>query len=110
MVTQAHAGTTALDRYFAEHDVWLTVERGLAVNSLAAYRRDLRRYREFLADRGVTDASAIGETTVVAYVEYLESLQDDDGRPLLKASSIARAIVAVRSFHRFCAAEGLLPV
>jgi integrase/recombinase XerD len=112
MVTQAHAPTdaTPLDRYFAEHDVWLTVERGLAENSLAAYRRDLRRYREFLAKRGVTDASAIGEATVVAYVAHLESLQDDDGQPLLKASSIARAIVAVRSFHRFCAAEGLLPV
>jgi integrase/recombinase XerD len=109
MVTQAHASATALDRCFAEHDVWLTVERGLATNSLAAYRRDLRRYREFLAARGIRDASAIGETTVVAYVEHLESLRDDDGRPLLKASSIARAIVAVRSFHRFCAAEGLLP-
>jgi integrase/recombinase XerD len=112
MVTQAHTSATssALEQCFAEHDVWLTVERGLAENSLAAYRRDLRRYREFLATRGVTDPSAIGETTVVAYVAHLESLIDDDGQPLLKAASIARAIVAVRSFHRFCAAEGLLPV
>ena len=93
MVTQAHAAaTSALDQCFAEHDVWLTVERGLAENSLAAYRRDLRRYREFLAARGVTDPAAIGETTVVAYVAHLESLLDDDGQPLLKASSIARAI------------------
>jgi integrase/recombinase XerD len=99
----------ALDRLFAEHDVWLTVERGLAENSLAAYRRDLRRYREFLAAAGAADPTAIGEATIVAYVGYLQGLVDDDGKPLLAPASIARALVAVRSFHRFCAAEGLLP-
>lgn len=102
-------GNDDLSQLFAEHDVWLTVERGLAENSLAAYRRDLKRYREFLRRQGVSDPAAIGEKTVVAYVEHLQSLRDDDGKPLLAASSIARALVAVRSFHRFCAAEGLLP-
>ncbi|MDQ1520345.1 MAG: integrase/recombinase XerD [Actinomycetota bacterium] len=101
--------TAHLDQLFAEHDVWLTDERGLALNSLAAYRRDLKRYREFLRVRGATDPAAIGEATVVAYVAHLQSLTDDDGEVLLAPSSIARALVAVRSFHRFCAAEGLLP-
>jgi integrase/recombinase XerD len=101
--------TLSLDQLFAEHDVWLTVERGLAENSLAAYRRDLRRYREFLAQQGTTDATAIGEPTILAYVEFLQALTDDDGNALLAPSSIARGLVAVRSFHRFCAAEGLLP-
>jgi integrase/recombinase XerD len=59
--------------------------------------------------RGTTDAAAIGEPTVLAYVEHLQSLTDDDGNALLAPSSIARGLVAVRSFHRFCAAEGLLP-
>jgi integrase/recombinase XerD len=98
-----------LAQLFAEHDVWLTVERGLAQNSLAAYRRDLKRYREFLRRQQVVEPSAIGEQTVVAYVEYLQSLTDDDGNALLAPSSIARALVAVRSFHRFCVSEGLLP-
>jgi integrase/recombinase XerD len=106
-VVEDEAG--ALGALFAEHDVWLAVERGLAVNSLAAYRRDLKRYRAFLAARGVTDAARIGEATVTDYVAHLQSLTDEDGNPLLAPSSIARALVAVRSFHRFCAAEGLLP-
>jgi integrase/recombinase XerD len=97
-----------LARLLVEHDTWLTVERGLAANSLAAYRRDLRRYARFLRDRGEHDPTAVGEATVLAYVEHLKSARDDDGNPQFAPSSVARALVAVRSFHRFCLEEGLL--
>ncbi len=40
----------------------LTVERGLAPNSLAAYSRDLRRYLEFCASRGITAADEVTES------------------------------------------------
>jgi len=99
-----------LDRLLVEHDTWLTVERGLAVNSLAAYRRDLRRYAEFLRERGERDPRTVREETVLAYVEELKSARDDDGRPQYAPSTIARALVAVRSFHRFCLEEGFLAV
>jgi len=56
----------------------------------------------------VTDPAAIGEDVVHAYVRYLETLERDDGHRQLAASSVARAVVAVRSFHRFCAREGLV--
>jgi len=75
---------------------------------LAAYRRDLRRYAAFLRERGVTDPSLVGEDVVHAYVRHLETLERDDGRRRLVASSVARAVVAVRSFHRFCAQEGFV--
>jgi integrase/recombinase XerD len=75
---------------------------------LAAYRRDLRRYADFLRARGVTDPAEIREDVVHAYVRHLETLQREDGRRHLAASSVARAVVAVRSFHRFCAREGLV--
>ena len=97
-----------LAKLLAEHDDWLVVERGLAVNSLAAYRRDLRRYATFLRAHDAADPSRIGEDLVHAYVRHLETLEDDDGCRRLAASSVARAVVAVRSFHRFCAREGLV--
>jgi integrase/recombinase XerD len=91
-----------------EHETWLTVERGLAANSLAAYRRDLRRYERYLRRRGLVDANAIGEEAVSGYVEHLKRARDREGDARFKPASIARALVAVRSFHRFCVDEGLV--
>jgi integrase/recombinase XerD len=107
--TQAPSGDV-LARLLVEHDTWLTVERGLAANSLAAYRRDLRRYAEFLRDRGAQDPSAVSEDTILAYVEHLKSDLDEDGQARFAPASVARALVAVRSFHRFCLEEGFLAV
>jgi integrase/recombinase XerD len=100
----------ALDHLLVEHDTWLAVERGVAANTLLAYRRDLDRYAAFLRRRGVTDPRSVGEDAVVAYVEHLKSARDEDGRPRFAPSSIARALVSVRSFHRFCVEEGFLSV
>ena len=98
-----------LDGLLAEHDSWLRVERGLAPNSLAAYRRDLRRYAEYLRRRGVTgDVAIVDEAVVAGYVEELNQARTDEGLRRYKESSIARALAAVRSFHRFCVEEGLL--
>jgi integrase/recombinase XerD len=77
---------------------------------LAAYRRDLRRYADFLRERGEHDPTAVREETVLAYVEDLKAAQDEDGRRRFAPSSVARALVAVRSFHRFCLEEGFLAV
>jgi integrase/recombinase XerD len=107
-VTTAVSPADELAKLLAEHDDWLVVERGLALNSLAAYRRDLRRYAGFLRERGETDPAQIREDVVHAYVRHLESLTDDDGHRTLAASSVARAVVSVRSFHRFCAREGFV--
>jgi len=97
------------DGLLAEYETWLRVERGLAPNSLAAYRRDLLRYAGYLRARGVTaNVALVDEAIVAGYVDELERARTDDGRPRYQASSIARALAAVRSFHRFCVEEGLL--
>jgi integrase/recombinase XerD len=81
------------------------VERGLAVHTLAAYRRDLLRYAATLAARGRT---VIGDVTTDDVAAFLAGLRegDDDHSPLA-ASSAGRAVVAVRGLHAFAAAEGL---
>lgn len=99
----------ALARLLAEHDTWLAVERGLSANTLAAYRRDLRGYSRFLRARGVADPEAVGDDAVGAYVEHLRAARDDEGNARYAPASIARALVAVRSFHGFCLDEGHAP-
>ncbi|ANS29146.1 site-specific tyrosine recombinase XerD [Rhodococcus opacus] len=88
----------------------LAVERGAARNTLGSYRRDLERYTQFLADREVTDIGRIREQDVSDFVIALRT--GDPARELspLAASSAARALIAVRGFHRFAAAEGMTAV
>jgi integrase/recombinase XerD len=100
-------GGDAVARAVAGYLEHLTVERGLAANSLAAYRRDLRRYAEFLGSRGLHEATAVREADVSAFLAAIRT--GDDGRPGLGPASAARAVVAVRGFHRFLLLEGVAP-
>jgi integrase/recombinase XerD len=97
-----------LAELFAEHATWLAVERGLRPNTLAAYRRDLSTYGRYLHGRGIAGPEGIDERAVNDYVVWLRAARDDDGRARWSEASVARALVAVRSFHRFCADEGLV--
>ncbi|MFM7060197.1 MAG: site-specific tyrosine recombinase XerD [Actinomycetes bacterium] len=109
-MTVPAGGPDPLARQLDEYLTWLRVERGLAANTSAAYRRDLRRYTTWLRARDVHDLTAVGESEVVAYVDALKSARDEDGRARYAPSSVARALVAVRSFHRFCVDEGLTEI
>ncbi|SEG82955.1 integrase/recombinase XerD [Nonomuraea solani] len=83
----------------------LAVERGLAANTLASYRRDLRRYCEHLQSLGRLELAEVGEADVLA---FLAALREGDGEhPALVASSAARAVSAVRGLHRFALREGV---
>jgi integrase/recombinase XerD len=84
----------------------LTVERGLAGNTIASYRRDLRRYTEFLDAAGVRGLGEVAESDVAGFLVALR--QGDDEHPPLSATSAARAVVAVRGLHRFALLDGLV--
>jgi integrase/recombinase XerD len=108
MAPATRARDERLSDLLAEYETWLRVERGLAPNSLAAYRRDLRRYEGYLRRIGELDPTTVNDTIVAAYVDELRDAHAEDGSPRYAPATIARAVAAVRSFHRFCAEEGLL--
>jgi integrase/recombinase XerD len=83
----------------------LTVERGLARNSLASYRRDLAIYAGWLEQCGIGDPERVTEADLAGFVRFLGAERE----PRLAASSIARVLSAVRGLHRFLAEEGRTP-
>lgn len=76
----------------------LSAERDAAENTLAAYRRDLSTYLDFLNDNGIRP-KAVGPKDIRAFIVTLE----EQG---LKASTAARHLSAVRQFHKFLYVEG----
>ena len=79
----------------------LTIERGMAKNTLLAYKRDLAKYLEALEKVGITDSTEITELVVR---NFAQSLVSDKG---LVATSVARILAAVRGFHKFMLFEGI---
>jgi integrase/recombinase XerD len=82
----------------------LTVERGLAKNTVSAYRRDLVIYADWLEVNGFAGPAAVTEQDLGAFVRFLGA----DRVPPLATSSVARVLSAVRGLHRFLAEEGTI--
>jgi len=77
---------------------WLATEKGRARATLVAYRRDARRWWAWLRRRGRT-LDDVDEADIEAYIAELRAAG-------LAPATVARAVVAVRSLHRFLAEEG----
>lgn len=80
---------------------WMLAEKGRSANTLAAYRRDLRRYCAWLEERGGTMLDVDHESLVAFVGERKES----DAA----TSSVARQLAAIRMLHRYLAVEGHRP-
>ena len=79
----------------------LSIERGLAKNTIAAYRRDLSSYLGYLEKQGISNASLISESTVTGYVSFIS----ESGA--LSSNSVARMLAGVRGLHKFWLFESI---
>jgi integrase/recombinase XerD len=89
-------------RFEQFHD-YLTYERGLSERTVAAYRRDLERWRDIVVEAG---AHGPDEVTVGHLRQWVFALKESG----LAASSIRRAQSAVRTYFGFLLAEGAISV
>lgn len=79
----------------------LTIERGMAKNTISAYRADLARYSSFLESKGIESPEKITELVIN---EFAESLKITSG---LSSSSVARVLAGVRGLHKFWLLENI---
>jgi integrase/recombinase XerD len=80
----------------------VAIERGLSANTVAAYRRDLTVYGEWLDERGVSEVRAVTPAMLSEFAVHLGTREESP----LTASSLARMLSTVRGFHRFLLEEG----
>ncbi|MFC4224867.1 site-specific tyrosine recombinase XerD [Lysinibacter cavernae] len=98
----------ALDRTVENFLRHVSFERGLSENTVAAYRRDLAVYGDWLIAQQEGDLSSLTEADVSDYVGSLASRTADDGTLALSSASVARMLSSVRSLHRYLLREGLV--
>lgn len=88
----------ALDAYLRH----VTIERGLSAHTIAAYRRDLEGYREWLVAEGIDDTGEVKPATIDRFIAERASAE-----PPPASTSLARLQSSVRGWHRFLAREGI---
>ncbi len=89
-----------MKEFIGEFINYISVERGLAKNTLMAYRLDLEKYVRSLAGQGIVSVDAVRSQHVTG---FLQTLKKSD----LSTSSICRNLAAVKMFHRFLVRDGL---
>lgn len=95
-ITSGIGAAQAVESYL-DH---LRVERGASPHTVAAYRRDLRRYVDFLQRQGIDELALVTPAMVTEFAGDLRASE-------LAPASTARIVVAVRSLHRFALEDGL---
>ena len=79
----------------------LLIERGMAENTLEAYGRDLRRYFQFLQQKGITQLQDVKPEVII---EYLVKIKGEG----LSANSMNRALAALRGLYKYLIQEKII--
>jgi integrase/recombinase XerD len=86
-----------IDRFLS----YVSVEQGLAQNTLLAYSRDLAKLRAFLEKRGIYRFDQLDRKEISLFLEAMQQAG-------LSANSISRLLSAVRMLMRFLSIQGVM--
>ena len=90
-----------MERILKDFVFFLSVEKGLAENTLESYQRDLKKYIQFLNRQEVRD---FNETSKKIILEYLAE-QKQKG---LAVSTLTRNLASIRSFYQYLLQEQII--
>ncbi|MFT4186838.1 MAG: site-specific tyrosine recombinase XerD [Micrococcaceae bacterium] len=92
----------AIEEFF----VFISIERGLSQNTIAAYRRDINKYLDFLSAKNIADPQDISSDTIRDFITLLHL--GNETQPAVSARSVARILAAIRSLHKFWTMENIV--
>ena len=90
-----------MNSWIEQFSHYLTVERGLAKNTVDSYRRDLNNFFEFLGREKVSSPAEVKREQITRYLMSLKKT----GRA---ASTISRNVASIRSFFNFLVQDNLI--
>jgi integrase/recombinase XerD len=77
---------------------YLTIERGLSLNTKNSYERDLAQYLHYLEEQQLTSWQEVDRYVII---NYLEKMHDEKKAP----ATVTRMITSLRRFHQFLRQE-----
>ncbi|EEG78297.1 site-specific tyrosine recombinase XerD [Dethiobacter alkaliphilus] len=83
-----------MDRTLRDFIHYLSVEKGLAKNTLESYNRDLRTYYTYLKQNGITSLEETSRSNIVGYLLSLQNM----GKA---TSTLSRNMASIRSFYNY---------
>lgn len=104
---------TEIDRHIREYLDHLSVEKGLSLNTVDAYSRDLSNYGDYCYAAGIRTVSSIDDAAIAMYSRRLLDPSSVDSALVIgrqeasSPNSVARVTSSIRGFHKFLVQEGL---
>jgi integrase/recombinase XerD len=95
-----------LDSWIDDFIAYVRTEKGLADNTVEAYRRDLKLWSDHARRRRI-DPSSPGREQLTEFLEALRTGSPPAQAPM-SSSSVARMLVSLRALYKFLATEGVI--
>ena len=90
-----------LDELLESYRAYLADEKHASQNTLSSYMRDLNQFAAWLKEHQVTDLSAVRQSTVSEYVEWMTS----KGK---SAATVTRSIASIKSLYAYLQGKGVV--
>lgn len=90
-----------MDDWIEQFLNYISVERGLSVNTISSYKRDLKIFQRHLEAKKISFWKAVSRAEINS---FLLKRREEGINP----ASVARELVAIKMFFRFLCQEGLL--
>lgn len=82
----------------AEYIIYLKIERGLSVNTVTSYKRDIEKYLTFLTEKKITQLDEVSRFEILDFLQTLRQAGAAD-------NSIIRMVSSLRKFHQYLKRE-----